>query len=213
MSAKGRSGKGHDPRGAGGVAAAAQQAPAAAQTMTGGQALVECLKIQGVDVVFGLPGVQLDGAFNALYDAREAIRVYHTRHEQAASYMADGYARTTGRAGVCLVVPGPGLLNAASGLATAYACSAPVLCIAGQIPSKFIGEVRGLLHELPDQLAAARAVTNWAGRAVRPEHIPVLVRYAFQQLHSGHPRPVMIEVPEDTLKATAEVNLAARVEP
>src|SRR5690348_18244295 len=76
--------------------------------MTGGQALVESLKIQGVDVLFGLPGVQLDGAFNALYDARDAIRVYHTRHEQAASYMADGYARTTGRVGVCLVVPGPG---------------------------------------------------------------------------------------------------------
>ncbi|HEV2282417.1 MAG TPA: thiamine pyrophosphate-dependent enzyme [bacterium] len=180
--------------------------------MTGGQALVESLKIQGVEALFGLPGVQLDGAFNALYDAREAIRVYHTRHEQAASYMADGYARTTGRTGVCLVVPGPGLLNAAAGLATAYACSAPVLCIVGQIPSKFIGEGRGLLHELPDQLAAARAVTKWAGHAGRPEDIPGVVRDAFRQLQSGHPRPVAIEVPEDTLKATGDVSLAARVE-
>src|SRR5690348_10044385 len=210
MSAKGRSGKGHDPRGAGGVAAAAQQAPAAAQTMTGGQALVECLKIQGVDVVFGLPGVQLDGAFNALYDARDAIRVYHTRHEQAASYMADGYARTTGRVGVCLVVPGPGLLNAASGLATAYACSAPVLCVAGQIPSKFIGEGRGLLHEIPDQLTAARSFAKWSGRALRPGEIPGVMREAFRELQRGHVRPVVIEVPQDTLQTTGEVALPAR---
>lgn len=81
------------------------------------------LVAQGVDVVFGLPGVQLDWLFDALYQARDAITVYHTRHEQAVSYMADGYARTTGRVGVCLVVPGPGLLNAMAGLATAYACS------------------------------------------------------------------------------------------
>ena len=212
MSVKGHSRKGHGTRAAVGVAGRGGRADPATQSMTGGQALVESLKIQGVEALFGLPGVQLDGAFNALYDAREAIRVYHTRHEQAASYMADGYARTTGRTGVCLVVPGPGLLNAAAGLATAYACSAPVLCIVGQIPSKFIGEGRGLLHELPDQLAAARAVTKWAGHAGRPEDIPGVVRDAFRQLQSGHPRPVAIEVPEDTLKATGDVSLAARVE-
>ena len=88
---------------------------------TGGELLVEGLRRWGVDVVFGLPGVQLDWLFDAL--AREpAIRVLHTRHEQATSYMADGYARVTGRVGVCAVVPGPGVLNAGAGLATAYAC-------------------------------------------------------------------------------------------
>ena len=212
MSTKRHSDKGLEARAAVGVAAAAHQAEPTAKSMTGGQALVECLKLQGVEVVFGLPGVQLDWAFNALYDARDAIRVVHTRHEQAASYMADGYARTTGRVGACLVVPGPGLLNAASGLSTAYACSAPVLCIVGQIPSKYIGAGRGMLHEIPDQSAAARSVTKWTGQAARPEDIPGVVRDAFRQLRSGHVRPVAIEIPQDVLQATGEVSLPPRVE-
>lgn len=186
---------------------------AAPRRMTGGQALVESLKIEGVDVVFALPGVQLDGAFDALWEARDAIRVIHTRHEQATSYMADGYARTTGRVGTCLVVPGPGLLNAASGLSTAYACSSPVLCIAGQIPSKFVGEGRGLLHEIPDQLGCARSFTKWAGPAGRPEDVPGAVREAFRQLQSGHVRPVVIDISQDVLQAAADVTLSERVEP
>src|SRR5215831_10758231 len=149
MNSDDRSEKRPEAQTAVGVAAANHAVKAATRRLTGGQALVECLKIQGLDVAFVLPGVQLDWAFDALWEARDAIRVVHTRHEQATSYMADGYARTTGRIGVCFVVPGPGLLNAASGLATAYACSAPVLCIAGQIPSKHIGAGRGLLHEIP----------------------------------------------------------------
>jgi acetolactate synthase-1/2/3 large subunit len=185
----------------------------ATRKMTGGQALVESLKIQGVDVLFGLPGVQLDGAFDALWEHRDAVHVYHTRHEQAASYMADGYARTTGREGACLVVPGPGLLNAASGLSTAYACSAPVLCIAGQIPFKYIGRGAGMLHEIPDQLGAARSFTKWTGSANRPEDVPGVVREAFRQLRSGHLRPVAIDVPQDVLQTAGQVALAERVEP
>src|SRR5579872_1216063 len=137
--------------------------------LTGGQALVQSLEAQGVDVVFGLPGVQLDWAFDALYLERDATTVYHTRHEQAVSYMADGYARTTDRVGVCLTVPGPGLLNAMAGLATAYACSSPVLCITGQIPTRHIGKGRGLLHEIKDQLQAVRSVTKWAAAASAPK--------------------------------------------
>jgi acetolactate synthase-1/2/3 large subunit len=91
------------------------------ETMTGGQALVASLLRQGIDTIFALPGVQLDGAFDALYDAQNAgdVRILHTRHEQGAAYMADGYARATGRIGTCMVVPGPGLLNAAAALSTA----------------------------------------------------------------------------------------------
>jgi len=179
--------------------------------LTGGQALVACLKAQGIEVVFGLPGVQLDWLFDALYLERDAIRVVHTRHEQATSYMADGYARTTGRVGVCVMVPGPGVLNATAGLATAYACSSPVLCLTGQIPSKLIGVGRGLLHEIRDQLGALRSVTKWAARASTPEEIPGVVLEAFRQLHTGHVRPVAIEVPLDTLAATADVTLIGRV--
>lgn len=97
--------------------------------MTGGQALVESLKREGVDTVFGLPGIQLDWAFDALYAARDSIQVVHTRHEQATAYIADGYARSTGKVGTFIVVPGPGVLNAAGALATAYAVNSPVLCI------------------------------------------------------------------------------------
>src|SRR5215469_4420794 len=121
--------------------------------MTGGQALARQLVAEGVKDLFGIPGVQLDWATDALNDVARDIRYIVPRHEQAASYMADGYARTTGRPGVCMVVPGPGLLNALAGVATAYACSSPVLCISGQIPSATIGKGWGLLHEVNDQSA------------------------------------------------------------
>lgn len=183
--------------------------------LTGGQALVAQLLQEGIDVVFGLPGVQLDWAFDALYEVRDRIRVIHTRHEQATSYMADGYARTTGKIGMCLVVPGPGVLNAMAGLATAYACNSRVLCVTGQIPSEQIGKGRGLLHEIPHQLEALRSVTKWAARALRPEEIPALVHEAVIRLHSGRPRPVALEIPPDVLQSSAEVELlpAARPEP
>src|ERR1700682_5049128 len=120
----------------------------ATERLTGGQALARALVGEGVEVVFGLPGVQLDWLFDALYEVRDRVRVYHTRHEQATAYMADGYARTTGRVGVCAVVPGPGLLNASAALATASACSSAVLCITGQVDSHAIDTSLGLLHEI-----------------------------------------------------------------
>jgi len=175
--------------------------------MTGGQALVATLRAHGLEVVFGLPGVQLDWAFDALYDAQDDIAIYHTRHEQATSYMADGYARTTGKIGACLVVPGPGLLNAGAGLSTAYACSSPVLCIAGQIDSKNIEKGRGDLHEIPNQLEMIRSVTKWSGRAMSPAEVPGVVTEAYRQLRSGRPRPVEIEIPPDVLQATGEVTI------
>ncbi len=177
--------------------------------LTGGHALVQSLKREGVKVIFALPGVQLDWLFDALYEEKENIRIVHTRHEQATAYMADGYARTTGEVGVCLVVPGPGLLNATAALSTAYACSAPVLCLSGQIQSDLIGVGRGMLHEIPYQLEMLKSVTKWAARGMTPEEIPGLVREAFQQMRTGRPRPVEIEVPPDVLATTSEVELLA----
>jgi acetolactate synthase-1/2/3 large subunit len=179
--------------------------------MTGGQALVASLIVNGIDTLFALPGVQLDGAFDALYDAQRqgAMRVIHTRHEQAAAYMADGYARTTAKVGACMVVPGPGLLNAGAALSTAYACNSPVLCVTGQIQSDLIEFGRGVLHEIPNQLEMVRSVTKHAERAMTPPEIPGLVRRAFMALHSGRARPVEIEIPPDVLFAEAEVELLA----
>lgn len=172
-------------------------------SQTGAQTLVRSLIAHGVDTLFGLPGVQLDWLFDALYDARDAIRVVHSRHEQGAAYMADGYARTTGRVGVCTVVPGPGVLNAGAALATAYACSSPVLCISGQIHSDGIDRGLGLLHEIPHQERVLESVTRWTGRALVPDDLPALVDRAFAELGSGRARPVALEVPLDVLAGHA----------
>jgi acetolactate synthase-1/2/3 large subunit len=181
-----------------------QAEPAA---MTGGEALVASLIAEGVDTIFGLPGVQLDGAFDALYAEQSRIRVLQTRHEQGAAYMADGYARVSGKIGTCLVVPGPGLLNAAAALSTAYACNSPVLCITGQIQSDLIEVGRGLLHEIPNQLGMVRSVTKHAARAMTPGEVPGVVHEAVRHIGTGRPRPVEIEVPPDVLLATGEVRL------
>ncbi|HJM89750.1 MAG TPA: thiamine pyrophosphate-binding protein [Dehalococcoidia bacterium] len=175
--------------------------------MTGGQALVQSLKIEGISTIFGLPGIQLDFAVDALWEERESIDVVHTRHEQATAYMADGFARTTGEIGTCLVVPGPGLLNAAAGLSTAYACSSPVLCVSGSIQSDAIGAGRGVLHEINDQLETIASVCKHVERAMTPEEIPAMVHRAARELQTGRPRPVEIEVPPDILERVADVTL------
>ena len=107
--------------------------------MSGGEALTKSLVKEGVEVVFGIPGIQIYGIVAAIRD-EPGLGMVTTRHEQAASYMADGYSRASGKPGVPLVVPGVGLYNAASGLATAYARSSPVLCVAGQIPRHQMGK-------------------------------------------------------------------------
>src|SRR3954452_10369280 len=175
--------------------------------MTGGGALVEMLPRNGVDTIFALPGVQNDALFVAFYDAGEALRVIHTRHEQGAAYMAYGYARASGKVGAYAVVPGPGLLNTTAALATAYATNAPVLCISGQIPSDLIGRGFGLLHEIPDQLAILKGLTKWAARIDHPTETGALVNEAFRQLTSGRPRPVGLEMALDIMALDGEVGL------
>jgi acetolactate synthase-1/2/3 large subunit len=177
--------------------------------MTGRGAIVQSLLEHGVDTVFGLPGVQIYGFFDALYKA-EKIRVVGARHEQATAYMAFGYAKSTGRVGTYAVVPGPGVLNTTAALCTAYACNAPVLCITGQVPSEHLGKGRGQLHELPDQLATMRSLTKWAARIEHPAEAPRLVGEAFRQMKSGRPGPVELEMCWDTMDLEAEVEMPER---
>ena len=174
--------------------------------MSGAQALVRSLARHGVEVVFGLPGVQIMDAFDALYD-EPGIRMVLTRHEQATTYMADGYARTTGKPGVALVVPGPGALNATAGLGTAYATSSPVLLVSGQIESYNLGQNRGALHEIGEQLDVFKHLTKWCGRSDTVNEIPGMVRNAFREMSSGRPRPVEIEIPWDVLPMTDQIEL------
>ena len=167
--------------------------------MTGGEALVRAVAAQGVDTLFVLPGVQNDPFFSALYDAAERLRVIVVRHEQGAAYMAHGYAAATGRPGVYCVVPGPGFLNTTAALSTSYGASAPVLCLSGQIPSRWIGRGAGLLHEIPDQLGIMQRLTKWAARIEAPEEAFGLVAEAFEKMLSGRPRPVALEMPMDVM--------------
>ncbi|HEY1720652.1 MAG TPA: thiamine pyrophosphate-dependent enzyme [Magnetospirillaceae bacterium] len=181
--------------------------------MTGAQALVRGLKAHGVRTIFGLPGLQLDHVFDALYDERDAINVIHTRHEQGTAYMAFGYAQATGQVGTCLVVPGPGVLNTTAALSTAYACNSPVLCVTGQIPSRFIDSGLGFLHEIPDQTGAMAAVSKWQGRINTVAETPAVLDDAFHQLTTGRSRPVVVEMPPDITAQRDAAAVSARTWP
>ncbi|BBM85811.1 thiamine pyrophosphate-dependent enzyme [Candidatus Uabimicrobium amorphum] len=173
------------------------------QKITGGQVVVRSLREHNIDTLFGLPGIQNDWLYNALYDEPN-IRVIHTRHEQGAAYMALGYALASDKVGVFNVVPGPGFLNSTAALATAYALNAKVLCLCGQIPLKTIGKNTGVLHEIPDQLGVMRSLTKWAQRVEEISQIPMVVSQAFSQLDSYRPRPVGVEIPMDILAAKTQ---------
>ena len=177
--------------------------------MNGAQALARSLTREGVEVVFALPGVQIMDAFDALYH-EPSIRLVLVRHEQSAAYMADGYARTTGKPGVALVVPGPGALNTTAAIGTAYATSSPVLLVSGQIDSPSLGQNRGALHEIAEQLDVFEHLTKWRHRTTEGAEIPDMVHTAMEHLTTGRPRPVEIEVPWDVLPRDAEVELAER---
>ncbi|MBI4642032.1 MAG: thiamine pyrophosphate-binding protein [Candidatus Tectomicrobia bacterium] len=174
--------------------------------MTGGQAVVRSLVREGVEIVFGLPGVQVMGIFDAFYEQPD-IRLITVRHEQTTTYMADGYARVRGKPGVALVVPGPGIQNASAGLGTAYAVSSPILLVAGQVESYMLGLDKGALHEINDQIDLVRPITKWCKRVLRVEEIPDAIHEAMRQMKTGRPRPTEVEVPPDVLASTAEVEL------
>ncbi len=175
--------------------------------LTGGEAIVASLIANGVDTVFALPGVQMDNLFDAFYGAQDKLRVIHTRHEQSTAYMAFGYSQTSGRVGVCAVVPGPGLLNAAGALSTAWACNAPVLVIAGQIWEHQYEKNIGALHEIPNQREMIAHIMKSATYIPQPEDAPGVIHEAFRHLLSGRPRPVEIEMTPDMLGRQADVSL------
>lgn len=172
-------------------------------TMTGGQAAVRTLVAHGVTDVFGLPGVQNDWFYNAIYDEGQPFDLYTTRHEQGAAYMALGYAATSDRVGVMSVVPGPGLLNAAAGIATGYGLCARMVALVGQVPSPYIDRGFGFLHEVVDQPSIVRNITKWQGRATSPALVSPLIAEAFRQTTTADPRPTMVEIPPDVLEEPA----------
>jgi acetolactate synthase-1/2/3 large subunit len=183
------------------------------ESLTGGRALVRSLVAHGVTDLFGVPGIQSDWFYNALYDEGQPFKVFTARHEQGAAYMALGYAASTGRLGVLSVVPGPGLLNAAAALATANAMCAPVLAIVGQIPTPMIDRGHGLLHEIVDQPSLVAPFTRWSGRAASPNDVPQMVAEAVADIFTADRRPAYLEIPPDILQAEADVAIVDPIEP
>ena len=174
--------------------------------LSGGEALIKSLVREGVEVIFGLPGVQMYGIVAALRD-EPSIKFVVTRNETSTTYMADGYARTTGKAGVAMVVPGPGIYNAGGGLSTAFSRSSPVVLIAGQIPRDGIGKNFGGLHEVNDQKEITNPVTKWQKQVLRPNEVPEGIHEAFKQAQSDRPSPVHFELPPETMVEREEVEL------
>jgi thiamine pyrophosphate-dependent acetolactate synthase large subunit-like protein len=179
---------------------------------TGAQLLLEALKAHGVDTIFGIPGIHNLAIYDALV-GELAVRVVTTRDERGAGHMADGYARATGRPGVCLTVPGPGVTNALTAIGEAYADSSPVLLLASQLPSGAVTLDREDFHQLRDPEAVLASVTQWGVRPTRAEEIGRAVDKAFQRFESGRPRPCYLDLPMDLLSANVDVMVAGQEAP
>ena len=164
---------------------------------------VEALRALGVDTLFCLPGVQNDDFFDVLVDARDITPVV-TRHEQGAAYMALGAAQVTARPAALCVVPGPGMLNAAAGLTSAYWGNARVLALIGAVPSVWRGRGTGILHDLPDPAAVLRQLTKHTDYIGGGIDAAAVWQQAIDELVSGVPRPVAVEVPVDVWSQPAD---------
>ena len=180
--------------------------------MSGGEAIVQSLIQNDVDTVFGIPGAQTYPIFDALARVQTRIRTIGTRHEQAAAYMAFGYAKSLGRPGIYSVVPGPGVLNTMAALCTAWGANVPVLCITGQIPRDAMGKLRGHLHELPDQIATLKTLTKWSVRIERVSDAPEIINEAFRVMSSGRPGPVSVEMCWDDMAQNEMVGILPQAE-
>src|SRR5271163_2408340 len=182
-------------------------------SMTGGEAIVAGLLNHGIDTVFGLPGAQIYGLFDAFHRAQPKLKIIGARHEQACGYMALGAARASGRPSVFSVVPGPGVLNAGAALLTAFGCNEPVLCLTGQVPRAFLDLGHGHLHEMRNQLGTLRGFVKYAERIEAGGNAKIAVARAVQEMRSGRPGPAALEMPWDVFTEVAPVAACAPLEP
>jgi len=172
---------------------------------TGGEIIVQCLESYGVEVVFGIPGEHNIEIYRAL--GKSAIRHVTPRHEQGAGFMADAYARVSGKVGVAIVVTGPGLTNIATPMAQAYTDSIPLLVISGQVRSDLIGK-GGHFHELKNQIGFSGALVGWSQTVKSAAQIPEVMERAFRDLSCGTSRGIHLEFPQDILLASAHVSFS-----
>lgn len=170
--------------------------------LTTGEYLVRLLESYGVELIFGIPGVHTV----ELYRGLPATRIRHVtpRHEQGAGFMADGYARVTGKPGVCFIVTGPGMTNIATAMGQAYADSVPMLVISAVNSRSELAMGQGRLHELPNQRNLVAGVSAFSHTLLDPAQLPEVMARAFTVFNSARPRPVHIEIPLDVIVAEAE---------
>ncbi|MCD6030736.1 MAG: thiamine pyrophosphate protein binding domain protein [Thermomicrobiales bacterium] len=174
-----------------------------AKRMTGGQAVVRALAEHGVEVAFGIPGVHTLALYDALIDS--PIRHILGRHEQGVGFMADGYARASGKPGVALVITGPGVTNVATAVGEAYTDSSPVLVVASAEDQRWAGKMMGHYHDIRDQTEAIRPVTASQAQATAVGEVAPAIGAAFARMASARPRPAYVEIPRDVLEAEAEI--------
>ena len=166
---------------------------APATSMTAAEATVEAMLAHGIGTIYALPGVQNDHLFAALFKYGDRMRTVHTRHEQGAAYMALGAALATGKPSAYAVVPGPGLLNSAAALLTAYSMNAPVLALIGEIPDADIGRHLGHLHEIRDQAGIIKRLVEFSALIRNPGQAPRLVAEAVRSMATGRPGPASLQ--------------------
>ncbi len=177
-----------------------------------GEALVTLLEAYGTEVIFGIPGVHNVELYRGL--SGSAIRHVTPRHEQGAGFMADGYARASGKPGVCLTISGPGLTNILTAMGQAYADSVPLLVISSVNASTELGTGEGRLHELPSQRDLARGVTAFAQTILHPRQLPEALARAMAIFAGARPRPVYLEIPVDIIALPADgMDLSPRALP
>src|SRR6201996_4494969 len=176
---------------------------------TTAEATVATLLAHGIDTLFALPGVHNDPLFDAAHKASDRIRVIHPRHEQTAAYMALGAALVTGKPQAFAVVPGPGILNASAALLLARAMGAPVIALAGQIPSFAIDQGHGHLHEIHDQIGRLRHLVKQGERIRSPQEASEQVARGIAVATSGASGPVALECAIDVWGQTADVSLVS----
>ena len=170
--------------------------------LTTGEYLVRLLESYGVELIFGIPGVHTV----ELYRGLPATKIRHVtpRHEQGAGFMADGYARVTGKPGVCFIVTGPGMTNIATAMGQAYADSVPMLVISAVNARDQLAMGQGRLHELPSQRNLVAGVAAFSHTLLDPAQLPEVMARAFTVFNSARPRPVHIEIPLDIIVAEAQ---------
>lgn len=161
------------------------------QLISGSQALMRCLVAEGVDTIFGYPGGAIMPVYDALYDFQDRINHILVRHEQGAAHAAEGYARITGRAGVCLVTSGPGATNLVTGIADALIDSTPMVCIVGQVGKKLLGTDA---FQETDVIGVTMPITKWNYQITDADEVPQIIAKAFYIAQSGRPGPVVIDI-------------------